>query len=87
MKNIIVVTGGAGFIGSNLIKLLINKTHYEIISIDNYSAGTKKNHIKNKRVTYLKGENKNIISILKTKKNKIKTLFHFGEFSRIFSEI
>ena len=84
MKNIIVVTGGAGFIGSNLIKLLINKTHYKIISIDNYSTGTKKNHIKNKRITYLKGENKNIISMLKTRKNKIKTLFHFGEFSRIF---
>jgi len=84
MKNIITVTGGAGFIGSNLIKLLVKKTHYKIISIDNYSTGTNKNHIKNKRVTYLKGENKNIISILKTKKNKIKTLFHFGEFSRIF---
>ena len=84
MKNIIVVTGGAGFIGSNLIKLLVNKTHYKIISIDNYSTGTKKNHIKNKRATYLKGENKNIISMLKTRKNKIKTLFHFGEFSRIF---
>ena len=84
MKNIIVVTGGAGFIGSNLIKLLVNKTHYKIVSIDNYSTGTKKNHIKNKRVTYLKGENKNIVSMLKTRKNKIKTLFHFGEFSRIF---
>ena len=84
MKNIIVVTGGAGFIGSNLIKLLVNKTHYKIISIDNYSTGTKKNHIKNKRATYLKGENKNIVSMLKTRKNKIKTLFHFGEFSRIF---
>ena len=84
MKNIIVVTGGAGFIGSNLIKLLVNKTHYKIISIDNYSTGTKKNHIKNKRATYLKGENKNIVYMLKTRKNKIKTLFHFGEFSRIF---
>ena len=84
MKNIIVVTGGAGFIGSNLIKLLVNKTQYKIISIDNYSTGTKKNHIKNKRATYLKGENKNIVSMLKTRKNKIKTLFHFGEFSRIF---
>ena len=84
MKNIIVVTGGAGFIGSNLIKLLVNKTHYKIVSIDNYSTGTKKNHIKNKRATYLKGENKNIVSMLKTRKNKIKTLFHFGEFSRIF---
>ena len=46
-KKIIVVTGGAGFVGSNLIKLLINKTKFKIISLDNYSTGTKKNHIKN----------------------------------------
>ena len=45
MKKIIIVTGGAGFIGSNLIKYLIKKTKYKIISIDNYSTGTKKNHI------------------------------------------
>ena len=42
MKNIIVVTGGAGFIGSNLIKLFIKKTKFKIISIDNYSTGRKK---------------------------------------------
>lgn len=84
MKNIIVVTGGAGFIGSNLIQLLLKKTNYKIISIDNYSIGTKKNHIKNSRIKYIKGENKNIFSLLKIKKNKIKTIFHFGEFSRIY---
>ena len=71
MKNIIVVTGGAGFVGSNLIELLLNKTHLNIISIDNYSSGMKKNHIKNKRVKYLKGHTKNISSILKNSKNKI----------------
>ncbi len=84
MKNTIVVTGGAGFIGSSLIKLLIAKTKYKIISIDNYSTGFKKNHIKNKRIKYIKGENKNIFSLLKKNKKKIKTLFHFGEFSRIY---
>jgi len=42
MKKFIVVTGGAGFVGSNLIKLLLDKTKYKIISIDNYSSGTKK---------------------------------------------
>ena len=46
-KNVIVVTGGAGFIGSNLIKKLVSKTKYNIISIDNYSSGTVKNHLKN----------------------------------------
>ena len=84
MKNIIVVTGGAGFIGSSLIKLLIAKTKYKIISIDNYSTGSRKNHIKNKRIKYIKGENKNIFTLLKNKRKKIKTLFHFGEFSRIY---
>ena len=42
MKKIIVVTGGAGFIGSNLIEFIFKKTNYEIISIDNYSSGNKK---------------------------------------------
>jgi UDP-glucose 4-epimerase len=84
MKNIIIVTGGAGFIGSNLISLLIKKTKFKIISIDNYSTGKKKNHINDKRITYVKENTKNINRVLKTKKNKIKTIFHFGEFSRIY---
>ena len=84
MKNFIVVTGGAGFVGSNLIEFLLKKTKYKIISLDNYSSGTKKNHIKNSRVQYLKGETLNINKILNKKKKKIKTIFHFGEFSRIF---
>ena len=58
MKNIIVVTGGAGFVGSNLIDLLIKKTKFKIISIDDYSSGSKKNHIKNKRVKYVKAHTK-----------------------------
>ena len=84
MKNIVVVTGGAGFVGSNLISLLIKKTKFKIISIDDYSTGKKKNHINEKRITYVKENTKNINRVLKTKKNKIKTVFHFGEFSRIY---
>ncbi len=84
MKNIIVVTGGAGFVGSNLIELFLNKTNYKIISIDNYSSGAKKNHILNKKVKYIKGNTKNISSILANYKKRIKTIFHFGEFARIY---
>ena len=82
-KNIIIVTGGAGFVGTNLINLLIKKTKYKIISLDNYSSGTKKNHIKNTRVKYIQGDTVNIAKIIKSPKN-IKTIFHFGEFARIY---
>ena len=84
MKNLLVVTGGAGFVGANLIKSLLKKTNFKIISIDNYSSGSKKNHIKNKNVQYLKGQTTDISKILKKKKSKILSLFHFGEFSRIY---
>ena len=59
-KKLIIVTGGAGFIGSNLIRLLIDKTKFKIISLDNYSSGTNNNHIQNKRIKYIKGDTKNI---------------------------
>ena len=84
MKNIIVVTGGAGFVGSNLIELLIKKTNFKIISIDNYSSGTKKNHISDNRVKYLNSHTKNISKILKRYKDNIDSIFHFGEFARIY---
>ncbi len=84
MKNLILVTGGAGFVGSNLIELLIKKTKKKIISLDNYSTGNKKNHIKNNRIRYLKGNTDNIEKILKKYKNKIHSTFHFGEFARIY---
>ena len=84
MKKSLVVTGGAGFVGSNLIEYLLLKTNFKIISIDNYSSGTKKNHIDNSRVKYLRGESKEIEKILNNCDNKINAIFHFGEFSRIY---
>ena len=82
-KNTIVITGGAGFVGSNLIALLLKRTKYNIISIDNYSTGLTKNHLKNKRVKYLRGDTKDIANLLKKYKN-LDSIFHFGEFARIY---
>ena len=84
MKQFIIVTGGSGFVGSNLIKYLIKKTKYNIISIDDYSSGTKKNHINSKRAKYIRGNTKDIDKILKKYISKIHSIFHFGEFSRIY---
>ncbi len=83
-KKYIVITGGAGFVGSNLIFLLLKKTNFNLISIDNYSSGSKQNHFKSKRVVYINDNTKNIANILKNKKNNINSVFHFGEFSRIY---
>tara|TARA_B100000989_G_scaffold77818_1_gene55294 strand:+ start:236 stop:1114 length:879 start_codon:yes stop_codon:yes gene_type:complete len=84
MKKYIVITGGAGFVGSHLIECFLQKTKYKIISIDNYSSGSKKNHFKSKKIKYLKGDTSNIKNLLKKYKNNISSLFHFGEFSRIY---
>ncbi len=82
-KKYIVVTGGAGFVGTNLIELLLKKTKYKIISIDNYSSGIKKNHIKNRRIKYYNANTKDISKILKKPKD-VNSIFHFGEFARIY---
>ena len=84
MRDIIVVTGGAGFVGSNLISLLLKKTKKKIISLDNYSTGNIKNQIKSTRIKYIKGNTINTDKLLKKYRNNISTVFHFGEFSRIY---
>jgi UDP-glucose 4-epimerase len=82
-KKKILVTGGAGFVGTNLINFFLKKTKFNIISLDNYSSGTKKNHIKSNRVKYINGHTKDIMHLIKKPKN-IHSIFHFGEFARIY---
>ena len=60
MKNILVITGGAGFVGSNLIQHLLKLKKFKIISIDNYLSGSSRNHVKHKDVKYLRCETTNI---------------------------
>ena len=82
-KNIILVTGGAGFVGTNLIRYFLRKTKYKIISLDDYSSGKKSNHIRNSRAKYIKGKTANISNLIKNP-SKIESVFHFGEFARIY---
>jgi len=84
MKNIIIVTGGAGFVGSNLIKSLLKKTNKKIISLDNYTSGNKKNHLVDSRVKYIKADTIDISKHLKKINKQIHSIFHFGEFARIY---
>src|SRR6056300_1196129 len=84
MKEFVLVTGGCGFVGSNLIEYLLKKTKNQIISIDDYSVGLKKNQIVDKRVKYIKGDTRDISKILKKYSSNIDVIFHFGEFSRIY---
>ena len=82
-RNIILITGGAGFVGTNLIKLFLKKTKYKIISLDDYSSGKRSNHIKNSRIKYIKGKTTYISNLIKNPL-KIQSVFNFGEFSRIY---
>ena len=82
-KDIILVTGGAGFVGTNLIKLLLKKTKYKIVSLDDYSSGTRLNHIKNSRLKYIKGKTVDISKLIRNNE-RLNSVFHFGEFARIY---
>lgn len=74
----ILVTGGAGFIGSNLCEKLAENPNNIIYSLDNYSTGSKANHVSN--VTYIKGETTDIEKLINFIPDSI---YHLGEYSRV----
>jgi UDP-glucose 4-epimerase len=74
----ILVTGGAGFIGSNLCEELLKVPNNNVYSLDNYFTGSKDNHIP--RVSYIEGETRDIDSLIDIKPDII---YHLGEYSRV----
>jgi UDP-glucose 4-epimerase len=74
----ILVTGGAGFIGSHLCERLVSEDVKEVISLDNYFTGTKQNHVTG--VQYLQGNTEDIDDLIS---QKIDIVFHLGEYSRV----
>ena len=78
----VLVTGGAGFIGSNLIRTLKkNYENIEIISLDNYSSGFERNHVDG--VIYIRGNTWDISKIEKLQEFEPDWVYHLGEFSRV----
>jgi UDP-glucose 4-epimerase len=73
----ILVTGGAGFIGSHLCEKL-SKLGFEVFSIDNYSTGSRDNHVEN--VTYVEGMTKDIEILINFRPDIV---YHLGEYSRV----
>lgn len=78
----IVVTGGAGFIGSHLIQELVKDKNNRVISLDNYFTGTTKNHIPGAK--YIRGHTKDIAKHIKARPQII---YHLGEYSRVAASL
>jgi len=77
----ILVTGGAGFIGTNLIKKLIHEGHH-VTSIDNYSTGKKSNHIKHQSVVYLDLDLRNM-ALHSVNWNEFDLVYHLAAIARV----
>ncbi len=77
-KKKVLVTGGAGFIGSHLIEALLKSGKYDVVSLDNYFTGKKENH--HKGATYIEGHTKDIDKLIKIVPDLV---FHLGEYSRV----
>lgn len=78
MKKKILVTGGAGFVGSHLCERLAQNPNYEVYSLDNYFTGSEANHVSN--VTYIRGDTADIASLITFHPDMV---YHLGEYSRV----
>lgn len=74
----ILVTGGAGFVGSNLIEQLVKDPSNKVYSLDNYSTGKKENHMEG--ATYIEGDTNDIAKLINVKPDLV---FHLGEYARV----
>lgn len=74
----VLVTGGAGFVGSHLCERLVKMGNYDVYSLDNYFTGSEKNHVAG--VTYIRGETKNIAALVSFAPDIV---YHLGEYSRV----
>jgi len=77
MSKLILVTGGAGFIGSHLCERLVREGH-KVISLDNYFTGTRENHVEG--VEYRDGHTKDIEELIPETPDLV---YHLGEYSRV----
>ena len=74
----ILVTGGAGFVGSHLCERLAQNENYDVYSLDNYFTGSEDNHVAN--VTYIKGNTSGISDLITFNPDMV---YHLGEYSRV----
>jgi UDP-glucose 4-epimerase len=74
----ILVTGGAGFIGTNLCEKLADNTNNDVYSLDNYFTGKKSNHVNG--VTYIEGLTSDIGDLIQFSPDIV---YHLGEYSRV----
>ena len=78
MKKKILITGGAGFVGSHLCERLAQNKNHDVYSLDNYFTGNESNHVDN--VTYIRGDTRDIASLIKFRPDMV---YHLGEYSRV----